>query len=201
MGNLRVVRKRVDSMRIIDLSDEFSFGAYEKDPHIGTHVDAPAYVQKGRKKIIEFELEAFLLDAALLDLSHKKPGQAIDDEDLEAAEEAAGLALREGEAAILYTDLSRGSGRRRMPHVYLSQNGAEYLEFKRVGMVGIDAASIDNSALPNMPAHLTLLGKEILVLEGLCNLGEVDLSRFRLAAFPLKLNASTSPARTVAILE
>jgi kynurenine formamidase len=32
-------------------------------------------------------------------------------------------------------------------------------------------------------------------------LGEVDVSRFRLAAFPLKVNAPTSPVRALAILE
>jgi kynurenine formamidase len=136
----------------------------------------------------------------LLDISHKKPGQPIDDEDLEAAEESAGLALREGEAVILYTcggeALSVGGG-----NVYLSRNAAEYLEFKGVSLVGVDSASIDNSESSELSAHRILLSKEILILEGLRNLGAIDSCRFRLASFPLKLSGGTAPARAVAIFE
>jgi kynurenine formamidase len=182
-------------MRIIDLSNALSLEEFAKDPHTGTHLDAPAYLLKGQRTINGFGLECFFSDAVILDLSHTKPGEAIDDEDLEAAEEEAGLALREGEVAIVYTGYVDRS------HAYLSENAAQYLEFKRVCMVGIDAPSIDGSTAMDLPAHLTLLGRNILVLEGLCNLGELDLSRFRLAAFPLKVNAPTSPVRALAILE
>jgi kynurenine formamidase len=182
-------------MRIVDLSNVLSLEEFAKDPHTGTHLDAPAYLLQSQRTINDFGLESFFSDAVILDLTHTKPGEAVDDEDLEAAEEAAGLALREGEAAIIYT------GCVAKPHVYLSENAAQYLEFKRVRMVGIDAPSIDSSTGRDLPAHLTLLRKGILVLEGLCNLGEVELPRFRLAAFPLKVNAPTSPVRAVAILE
>ena len=187
-------------VRIVDLSDQFSLDEYARDHHAGTHVDSPAYAIDGRKRIGDFGLERFIVDAGLLDLSHKKPGEAIDDEDLEAAEESAGLALREGEAVVLYTGAGEvpfvGRG-----NVYLSQNGAEYLEFKGVSLVGVDSGSVDNSESLDLTAHRTLLSKEILILEGLRNLGAVDSSRFRLASFPLKLGGATAPARAVAILE
>jgi kynurenine formamidase len=85
--------------------------------------------------------------------------------------------------------------------VYLSQNGAEYLEFKNVSLVGVDSANLDSSESAELLAHRTLLSKEILVLEGLRNLDAIDSSRFRLATFPLRLNGATAPARAVAILE
>jgi kynurenine formamidase len=182
-------------MRIVDLSSALSPEEFTRDPHTGTHLDAPAYLLKGHRTINDFGLESFFSDAVILDLRHMKSGEAVDDEDLEAAEEAAGLALREGEVAIVYT------GGVVKPHAYLSENAAQYLEFKRVGMVGIDAPSIDSSTARDLPAHLTLLRSGVLVLEGLCNLGEVDIPRFRFAAFPLKVNAPTSPVRALAILE
>jgi kynurenine formamidase len=182
-------------MRIVDLSNAVSPEEFAKDPHTGTHLDAPAYLLKSHRTINDFGLKSFFSDAVILDLTHTKPGEAVDDEDLEAAEEAAGLALREGEVAIVYT------GCVAKPHAYLSENAAQYLEFKRVRIVGIDAPSIDSSTARDLPAHHTLLRRGILVLEGLCNLGEVDLPRFRLAAFPLKVDAPTSPVRAVAILE
>jgi arylformamidase len=191
------LRRRIGGgLKVVDVSDKFSLEQYRSNPHSGTHVDSPAYLFPDGKKIEEFGLERFMTDAALLDLTHKKPGQPIDDEDLEAAEEAAGLALREGESVILYTVPGVSPS-----NVYLSRNGAEYLEFKRVGLVGIDAGSIDNSRYAEMAAHRALLAKGILVLEGLRNLDSIDSSRFRLASFPLKLGAATAPVRAVAILE
>jgi kynurenine formamidase len=182
------------------LSQQFSLEEYARDPHSGTHIDAPAYAFEGAKNVAGFGLERFNRDAALLDLSRKKPGEPIDDEDLEAAEESAGLALREGEAVILHTCSAEaplvGRG-----NVYLSQNGAEYLEFKSVSLVGVDSASIDNVESTELVAHRTLLSKEILVLEGLRNLKAIDSSRFRLVTFPLRLNGATAPVRAVAILE
>jgi len=183
-------------VRIIDLSEPFSFETYVGDPHSGTHIDSPAYIFADGKKIEQFNLERFITDAVLLDVSENRRGQPIDDEDLEAAEEAAGLALREHESIILYTGTGTAS-----PDVFLSRNGAEYLEFKGVGLVGIDADSIDAAQSTDMPAHAVLLGKEVLVLEGLRNLDSIDSSRFRLASFPLKFSAATCPVRAVAILE
>ena len=186
-------------MRIVDLSRPFSLEDYATEHHSGTHLDAPAYALGGGKLVGDYELERFICDAALLDITHKKTGQPIDDEDLEAAEEAAGLALREGEAVILHTGTSGVSPVGESP--YLSRNGAEYLEFKGVTLVGIDSGNLDNSDSSELEAHRTLLRKEILVLEGLANLRAIDMERFRLSCLPLKLSAATSPVRAVAIVE
>ena len=184
-------------MRIVDLSSPFTLDGFVKNPHSGTHLDSPAYALPGRKAIGDFPLERFAVDAALLDLTNKRSGGPIDDEDLEAAEESAGLALREGEAVILHTCV----GDSPVPSRYLSRNGAEYLEFKGVSLVGVDSASIDGSEPSELTAHRILLGKDIIVLEGLSNLGAIECSRFRLASFPLMLNAATSPVRAVAIFD
>jgi len=178
-------------MRLIDLTQKFSAEEFSSNPHSGTHVDSPAYLFPGGKKIDEFKLERFLTEGVLLDLTEKKFGQLIDDEDIEAAEEAAGLALREQEAVILHVS----------SHVRLSRNGAEYLEFRGVGLVGIDSVSIDGGESEGMEAHRVLLSKDILVLEGLTYLDSIDASRFRLASFPMRLDGAIAPVRAVAMLE
>jgi len=187
-------------MRIIDLSKPFSLEEYRSDRHHGTHIDSPAYLSREGRKIGAFELKRFFCDGVILDLTHKKPGEPIDDEDLEAAEESAGLALREEEAVVLHTGVGDSSqfGER---NIFLSQNGAEYLEFKGVSLVGIDSEALDDAEESGLSAHRVLLGKDILVLEGLCSLGAIDSSRFKLASFPLNSNAAVSPVRAVAILD
>ena len=190
-------------MRIVDLSHKFSLEEYMKDRHSGTHIDAPAYVLNGGRRVGDFGLERFICDAVLLDLSNKRPGEAIDDEDLEAAEEAAGVAVREGEAVLLHTGVSNTPLQAVLqpPNVYLSRNGAEYLEFKGVSLVGADLGSIDDIKSSELVAHRTLLGRGIIILEGLCNLDAIDSERFRLASFPLNLSSATSPVRAVAMVD
>jgi kynurenine formamidase len=190
-------------LRIIDLTTELSLGVFARDTHAGTHIEAPAYLFTDGKKIDQFGLESFILQAVLLDLTHKEPGQPIDDEDLEAAEERAGLALREGEAVILHTGCCTSADNTSVykNHSYLSENGAEFLEFKRLSLVGTNAPNLDPHDRGGFPAHAILMRAEILVLENLCNLESIDQVRFRLVALPLKLRASTSPVRAAAILD
>jgi arylformamidase len=190
-------------LKIIDLTVESSLELISSHAHAGTRIEAPAYLFDDGRRIDQFGLETFLLEAVLLDLTNKGPGEPIDDEDLEGAEEEAGLALRDGEAVILHTALTGPGGDAGPPanHPYLSQNGAEFLEFKRPSLVGTDAPSLDPQNGKELPAHAILMKAGILVLEGLCNLSSIEQSRFRLVAFPLKLKASTSPVRTAAILD
>ena len=188
-------------MRMLDLTAEFSLEDFLHDPHVCTHLEAPAHLLKGGKRFDQFGLDAFVADAVLLDLTSKKPGQPIDDEDLEGAEEAAGIGLREGEAVILRTDSSIHGASVRRAHAYLSVNAAEYLEFKRPIMVGIDTPSLDPHGSKELVAHSALMNAGILILEGLCNLKNIQQSRFRVMALPLKVRNSISPVRAVAILE
>jgi kynurenine formamidase len=187
-------------MRIVDLTAQFSLEGFVSDPHSCTHIEAPAYLLEGGKRFDEFGLEAFVADAVLLDLTGKRPGQPIDDEDFEAAEESAGIGLREGEIAILWTGSSVSDAGLK-DHVYLSVNATEYLEFKRPIMVATDAPSLDQHGSAELPAHVTLARAGILILEGLCNLEDIQESRFRVIALPLRLNDSTSPVRAIAVLE
>ena len=186
-------------LRIVDLTIQLPLKSYLRSPLSGTHLCAPAYAFKGRKTIEQLTPDAFVTDAVLLDLTRKRPGEAIDDEDMEAAEEDAGLAVREGEAVVLHVS-SQAERRASGKHAFLSENGAQYFEFKRVGMVGIDAVCL--GAIPGRsPTHKILLQSNIPVLEGLCNLDQIDAARFKLIALPLRVNAPVSPVRALAILE
>jgi len=189
-------------LKLLDLTTELPLEAALKDTHTGTHIESPAYLTPDAKKLEQFALNSFMVQAVLLDLTNKKGGQPIDDEDLEAAEERAGLALREGEAVVLHTgwgDSARRIGSEH--HVYLSENGAQFLEFKRPSMVATDAPSLDAQDNKALPGHSTLLRAEILVLENLRNLDKIQESRFLLVAFPLGVDGRTSPVRAVAVLE
>jgi arylformamidase len=190
-------------MRIVDLSRVMQgrtpyvqFQMHHKTPF--TRVEAPAFVKRRGKTVDQISVEKLLRSAVLLDLSGKTVGM-IDDEDLEGAEEAAGISVRGDEVVILQTG-SDGISKRRGPgFAGLSRNAVDYLLFKRIAGVGIDSSSIDDSK--RMQAHEALLRKDVLVIENLCNLREIDESRFRLLVIPLRMKAAGSPARVLALLE
>lgn len=201
-------------MRTVDLTHElptgFSLALKNSDFHSGksssnlpvTRVESPACLIKNGRTLDRLEPDSFVRDAVLLDLTSMRPRQPIDDEDLEAAEEGAGLALREGEIALIHIGWERNADSKEYwsGHPALSENGAEYLAFKGIIGVGVDAPSVDQLGNQEFPAHSILMRKGIYVLENLCNLGEIDQQRFRLIALPLRIIASVSPVRALALL-
>lgn len=201
-------------MRIIDLTHEMpskssvlleglDFHSNRSESKLlATRIEAPAYLVSDGKTLDLFEPSLFVRDAALLDLTHMKPRQSIDDEDLEAAEEGAGLAVREGEVVVIRTGWEEHAQSEDYwaNHPALSENGAQYLEFKQVAGVAVDTPNIDNPEDPVLPVHTILMRRGIYVVENLCNLGEIDQPRFRLVALPLRVRAATSFVRAVGIL-
>jgi arylformamidase len=170
---------------------------------LATRIEAPAYLVNDGKTLDLFEPASFVRDAALLDLTHMKPRQSIDDEDLEAAEEDAGLSVREGEVVVIRTGWEEHAQSEDYwsSHPALSENGAEYLEFKRVAGVAVDTPNVDHSENPALPVHTILMRRGIFVVENLYNLGEIDQSRFRLIALPLRVRAASLFVRAVGILD
>jgi kynurenine formamidase len=168
-----------------------------------TRIETPVCLIDGGKAVSDLDPEVFLRSAVLLDFTDKIPGELIDDEDFEAAEEDAGLALREGEVAIIRT--STVSSNETVIHSpvgpILSENAAEYLEFKHVAGVGSDMSCIENLDNSALPVHSILMKNGIFLFEDLCNLDKIDQDRFQMIALPLKMSGGVSPVRVVAAVE
>ena len=68
-------------------------------------------------------------------------------------------------------------------------------------MVGIDSLNIDDTADLTRPAHTTLLGSEILVVEHMTNLEHLPDEAFRFYAVPVKVEAfGTFPVRAFGLI-
>ena len=88
-------------------------------------------------------------------------------------------------------------------HKYLlksqSPEAADWCVARGLGLVGIDHLSVDPVKGDDFPAHGTLLGNDVLILEGV-NLRAVPPGRYTLIALPLKLHLSEgSPVRAVLV--
>ena len=176
--------------------------SFRKRQHsLETHIESPALIWKNGKTIDNFGPEYLVRAAVLLDLKNKVSKGIIDDEDLEGAEEGAGLAIRDGEIAIIQTGWERfySHPKRYRAHPALSVNAAEYLAFKGINAVGIDAPSIDLPSESKLKVHSVLFRRKILVIENLRNLDLIEEPRFQLLALPLNMKAASSPARVIAL--
>jgi len=163
-----------------------------------TRVEAPAFVFRRGKNIDQILAEGVVRSAVLLDISSKR-AREIDDEDLEGAEEAAGLSIREGELVVLHTCWEEGSTKHKTPFPGISMNAVEYLLIRRIAGVAVDCPSID--AGKSMRSHRALLRNEVFIIEDVWNLVKVDQSRLRLLVLPLRMKTTVSPARVVALVD
>jgi kynurenine formamidase len=166
-----------------------------------TRIEAPGFTLRGGRMLSDLDPAVFITSGVLLDLSHKQPEQSIDDEDLEGAEEGAGLAVREGEIVLMRTQQTQTSPKPPATYPTLSTNGVEYLEFKHASAVGTDAPSVDRLEAGTLKIHKGLFERGMFVIENLCNLERLEETRFQLVALPLNLSTGVSPARVIALLD
>lgn len=86
---------------------------------------------------------------------------------------------------------------------YLTEEAARYLKDKGALMVGIDSLNIDDTRSKSRPVHSTLLAENILIIEHLCNLGQVPKNQeFKVSAAPPKIKGIGSfPVRVYVELQ
>ena len=81
-------------------------------------------------------------------------------------------------------------------HPYLIEKAAQYLGDQRAFLVGIDSVNIDDTSGKVCPVHTTLLAREILIIEHLCNLKEISTENFLFyAVAPTIKGFGTFPVR------
>lgn len=159
--------------------------------HIGTHVDPPAHFVRGGIALDELPLDVLIGVARVVDVGD------IEVIDLPAVE---GLAL-DGVTRLLFK--TRNSRLWNSPHefeeafVYLDTPAAEHLVKLGVQLVGIDYLSIEKFNFDEPTTHLALLGKNVIVVEGL-DLSRVNPGDYELICLPIKIkDGDGGPARVV----
>lgn len=176
--------------------------------HTGTHMDAPShFIREGKAHygIDQVALEKVFGRAAFIDASDLPANDLLTADRLQDWERENGE-LRTGDIVLirfgwdsLWGVKPEGSGfLKDWPG--LGQDAAEYLVEKGAYAVGTDAMAIDSYSAQDYPAHYTLLGNEVLIIENLNNLSQLPPFSLFLA-FPLKVkDGSASPVRAVAFV-
>jgi len=160
--------------------------------HSGTHVDAPYHVDATWHALSPSHLGTLLGPARVVQL------------DVQSRITAADLAPLpwDGVERVLFKTRNSAlwNGEFQSDYVSLSPDAAAFLvERTRVRLVGIDYFSIEPVDSPDLAVHRTLLGRDVLVVEGLYLEG-VEPGDYQFLCLPLKLSAPDgAPVRALLV--
>lgn len=184
-----------DFMSHTDRGDANTVSRWSLSAHTGTHMDARMHFIPGGWTMEALDLSRSVGPCRVFDLTHAVGH--IERADLEEAGVPgwSRVLLKTGNSA---RDLLRGeefeSG-----YTAISREAAEYLVEIGVETVGVDYLSVEPFEDEEFNTHHTLLGEDLVIMEGLLLAG-VDPGEYFLACLPLKLVGSDgAPARAVLI--
>jgi len=180
------------------LGDPANVSEIRMGTHTGTHVDPPNHFVEGSHGIDRVLLDALFGPALVADARHL-------DRPIEAAALEA-LAIPEGAERVLLRTANSELWRRlpvSFPEVYacLTPDAATWVVDRGIRLIGVDFLSVEQKGAPGHPVHHILLGKGVVIVEGL-DLGEVEPGPYTLACLPLKLlDGDGGPARAMLIAD
>jgi kynurenine formamidase len=179
--------------------------------HNGTHVDAPIHFLRNAKPEAHVTIERVPLAQLMgrgvrVDCHGMKAGEYVSESRLREWESHHGP-LQAGDIVVFDFGWAANWGLRPNDQGYLENwpgvgmDAAEYLLSKPVSAIGVDTLSPDPpEALRTRPIHPVVLEKQVLIVENLCNLGQLP-DFFIFLALPLKIRqGSGSPIRAVALV-
>ncbi len=161
--------------------------------HTATHVDAPNHFIEGARRVHELELEKLIGDCRVLELNDDV--LAIEPEHLENLGDAERVLFKTRNSAF-WNEPEKGF---RTDFTYISPEAAQVLVDKNIKLVGIDYLSVEQFGSKDFQTHITLLEKEVVIIEGL-DLREISGGDYELICLPLKYIGGAgdgAPARTV----
>jgi arylformamidase len=183
----------VDGVKAIERGDGANVSALCFGAHTGTHVDAPNHFIEGTRRVDELDVDKLIGLCRVVQLPDDIV--AVEPEHLPDLAGIERLILKTRNSALWNTPEDGF----RTDFTYLTHPTAKLLMDAGIKLIGIDYLSIEAPGSEGHPVHITLLEKEIVILEGL-DLREVEPGDYELICLPLKYIGGTgdgSPARTV----
>ncbi|MBX7053685.1 MAG: cyclase family protein [Pyrinomonadaceae bacterium] len=179
------------SFKAIGRGDSANVSQISLGVHTATHVDAPNHFIDGAKRVHELDPAKLIGPCRVIGVPDDVI--AIEPEhcgDLTGVERV----VFKTQNSSFWATPERGF---RNDFSYLTPATAKLLVDSGIVLVGIDYLSIEKSGSPGHPVHITLLDKEVVILEGV-DLRAVPPGDYDLICAPLKYDGATgdgSPAR------
>ncbi|MCL5105349.1 MAG: cyclase family protein [Armatimonadetes bacterium] len=164
--------------------------------HLGTHLDAPRHFFDTGTAVDKLDITNGFGPAWVLDFTHKGAKDRITPSELELHADKIGPGAR----ILVRTgwDKSFPDDRYFAECPGLNPDACRYLADAGIACLGMDTPTICGSDY--LEAHHALLGKEVLIVEGLANLDKLESNRVFFQALPLRIRGCDgSPCRAIAI--
>jgi arylformamidase len=188
---------------------EFQIGKIEMAANTGTYLDSPFHRFEVGQDLSELELSSLAnLDGIVVKGKGERAkrkgeggeGQSTKSDAPRAIDANAfeGLDVK-GKAVLIHTEWSqywRTDKYFEGTHPFLTKDAAQFLADEGAALVGIDSYNIDDTANLTRPAHTILLGKEIPIVEHMCNLQSLIDA---LADYPLASTSGPAPFKFFAV--
>ncbi|MFH8253306.1 cyclase family protein [Microbacterium sp. B2969] len=156
--------------------------------HFLTHVDAPRHFFEDGATLDELPLERFAVPALVVDIGDRFE---VTPAEIPQRDFSGMAVLFKTSASALDTTVFHSE------HPYISASAARELVMRGADVVGIDYLSVDRFGDEDYPAHRTLLGAGVIIVEGL-DLSPVEAGAYELLAYPLRIQeADGSPVRAI----
>ncbi|MFW5949806.1 MAG: cyclase family protein [archaeon] len=167
--------------------------------HTGTHVDAPAHVERDGRRLEAFEIDSFVMRCHRIDCRDIAARDSIGVDRIPTVDS-------DIDCLVVWTGWDDHWGTDRyLDHPSLTPRAARSCARQDLALA-LDTLNPDPTPSPatvtgdpvEFPAHHAILGAGQLIVENLCNLEAVD-DRFELRAYPLSLAEDGAPVRAVGV--
>lgn len=188
---------KIEPLRRIAKGDTANVSVVTLSDHAGTHVDPPIHFLEGGNTVDRLPLDALVGPCVVV--AFEGPGH-VSAEWLERATIAAGTEriLFKTENSARWGDANPTFTR---DFTTINASAARWCVEHKVKLVGVDYLSVEpqGAEKEGYPVHKTLLGANIVIIEGL-DLRSVAPGQYELVCAPIKLlNGDGAPARVFLI--
>lgn len=176
--------------RLLSLSD-----------HSGTHIDAPLHFIEGGDSASSIPLNQVVCKCFVINLEHLK--EENEEITYDMLEEACNKKfLEESKAVIIKSRKGSWGDSGFFNEAAYHPSSSKWFIENGIELIGIDLANIDTNSNLKRDVHLSLLSRNILIVENLVNIDQLPTNEiFEFISAPLKIdNATGSPVRAFAIL-
>ncbi len=161
--------------------------------HTGTHVDAPSHFIEGSRRVDQLDIEKLIGPCTIVEIDDTV--DAIEPQHLPMNTNIERILFKTRNSAF-WNQPEKGF---REDFTYISPQAAAIMAERGLKLVGIDYLSVEKFASTDFGAHIALLSKEVIILEGL-DLRGITAGEYELICMPLKWIGGTgdgAPARTI----
>lgn len=174
----------------------YNLGLISVNTHAGTHTDAPLhFIDKG-KDLAQVDFNKYVGMAVVIDCTYREAKEAVTVADVAKYEDK----ITEHKRVIIRTGWSKYYNEDKFftDYPYVSLELAKWLADRDVVMVGVEPPTLNGAEY--IEVHQVLLGNGIAVVEGLCNLDQLERDEVFFVGAPLPLKDGDGfPIRAIAI--